>query len=52
MMLLGHATPSTFKRYQIVAQSDLDDAVRRLDAYTAQQAAQKPTRKKPSRFGS
>ena len=39
MKLIGHKTEETYKRYRIVDESDLNDAVEKLDDYFRGQKA-------------
>ena len=41
----GHKTASVFQRYNIVADSDLDDAVQKMNAFAREQKAKAKLRR-------
>jgi hypothetical protein len=43
MMISGHKTRAVFDRYNIVSESDLKDAARKLCEYLAHKGAPEPT---------
>jgi integrase len=42
MKLTGHKTESIYRRYAIVSKSDLEDATRRLDAFSDKNGSMEP----------